>query len=146
MTVGNVEFGDEVKWTPNDSEGVLSIELRKQHYTLLNYLYHMRYIVTEEQYDKVIHKTIVFWIKRRYDLVLKELRETKEIMYDDICRIDDYESFERKFFSVLMDCLHPYWYDDESFNHTKYNDMYEVLNDLFYVDCTEFYFDGREKC
>ena len=106
----------------------------------------MKYIITEEQYDRVINRKMLFWIKRRYDLVLKELGETKEIMYTDICRINDYESFEGKFFSVLMDGLHPYFYDDESIGNIEYNEMYDLLMDLFYVDCTEFYFAGREKC
>jgi hypothetical protein len=42
-----------------------------------------------------------------------------------------------------MDCLHPYYYDIE-------RDIYlgikpELIN-LFYVECTEFYFAGRERC
>ena len=105
----------------------------------------MKYIITEEQY-KVITQTPLFWIRRRYDLVLSSLKETKEIMYTDICRINDFESFERKFFAVLIDCLHPYFYDDESIGNTEYDEMYNLLKDLFYVDCTEFYFEGREKC
>jgi len=47
----------------------------------------------------------------------------------------------------MMDCLHPYFYDDENFTHLEYDMMCEVvLRDLFYVECTEFYFKGREKC
>ena len=106
----------------------------------------MKYIITEEQYDRVINRKMLFWIKRRYDLVLKSLKETMEIMESDICRFDNYEDFENKFFSVLMDGLHPYFYDDESIGNIEYNEMYDLLMDLFYVDCTEFYFDGREKC
>ncbi len=106
----------------------------------------MRYIITEAQYNEVISKSYLFWIRRRYDLVLRQLGEAKEYMYDDICRINDYELFERKFFSVFMDCIHPYFYDDENFNHNSYDEMYDLLKDLFYVDCTEFYFSGREKC
>jgi len=107
----------------------------------------MKYIITEEQYDRVVNKNILFWIKRRYDLVEKALRETYDLMGFDICRIDDYEKFEKKFFTVMMDCLHPYFYDDENFTHLEYDMMCEVvLRDLFYVECTEFYFKGREKC
>ena len=106
----------------------------------------MKYIITETQYERVIGKTPLFWIRRKYDLVLKELKETKEIMYTDICRIGDYESFEKKFFVVLMDCLHPYFFDDVRIDNVEYDEMYDLLKDLFYVDCTEFYFAGREKC
>ena len=107
----------------------------------------MKIIITEEQYDRVVNNTVLFWIKRRYDLVEKALRETLKLMKFDICRIDDYEKFEKKFFTVMMDCLHPQFYDDESFTHLEYDMMCEVvLKDLFYVDCTEFYFEGRERC
>ena len=106
----------------------------------------MKYIITEEQYDRIINNTALFWIRRRFDLVKESLNETFEIMESDICRINDYEKFEKKFFSVLMDSLHPYFYDDENFSHTEYDAMYNILSDLFYVDCTECYFDGRNKC
>ena len=106
----------------------------------------MKYIITEKQYERVISKTPLFWIRRRYHLVLKELVETKEFMYNDICRINDYESFEKKFFAVFMDCLFPYFYDDESIGNKEYEEINDLLKDLFYVDCTEFYFAGREKC
>ena len=104
---------------------------------------HMKIIVTEEQYDRVFNKNSVSWIKRRYGVVKDGLRETFELMDFDICRIDDYKKFETKFFAVFMDFLHPYYYENESFEH---DDMLDVLKDLFYVDCTEFYFKGREKC
>ena len=107
----------------------------------------MKIIITEEQYDRVVNKNVLFWIRRRYDLVKKALRETYDLMKFDICRIDDYEKFEKKFFTVMMDCLHPHFYDDENFTHLEYDMMCEVvLRDLFYVECTEFYFKGREKC
>jgi hypothetical protein len=107
----------------------------------------MKYIITEEQYDRVVNKNVLFWIKRRYDLVEKALKETYKLTKFDICRIDDYEKFEKKFFTVMMDCLHPFFYDDESFTHLEYDMMCEVvLKDLFYVECTEFYFAGRRKC
>jgi len=107
----------------------------------------MKYIITEEQYNNNANQYILFWIKRRYDLVLGELKETFELMEFDICRIDDYEKFEKKFFSVFMDNLHPYFYDDDSFGGTEsYYVMENILKDLFYVECTEFYFAGREKC
>jgi hypothetical protein len=106
----------------------------------------MKYIITEEQYNKVISQKSLFWIKRRYDLVKAALKETFEMMYTDVCRIDDYEKFELKFFSVMMDELHPYFYDDENFNYSDYDAMRNILQDLFYVECTEFYFNGRELC
>lgn len=60
-----------------------------------------------------------------------------------ICRFDNYEDFESLFFSVFMNGLHPYYYDIKGFD---YEGVRNMLIDLFYVECTEFYFAGREKC
>jgi hypothetical protein len=106
----------------------------------------MKYIITEEQFDRVLNDPILFWIKRRYDLVEKSLKETFELMEFDICRIDDYEKFEKIFFQVFMDCLHPYFYGNDAFGDGSYDALRNILQDLFYVECTEFYFAGREKC
>jgi len=103
----------------------------------------MNIIITEEQYDRVINQSPILWIKRRYDLVIEELEENFKDLKEIICRNKTYEEFEHRFFSMLMDGLHPYFYDDESFN---YDEMFDTLKDMFYVECTEFYFKGRERC
>ena len=107
----------------------------------------MKIIITEIQYSNLPeNQKALFWIKRRFNSVMKALKETFELMEFDICRIDNYDRFENKFFSVLMDCLHPEFYDDENFDHWTYDTMFNILQDLYYVECTEFYFAGREKC
>jgi len=107
----------------------------------------MKIIITEIQYSNLPeNQKTLFWIKRRFNSVKKALKETFELMEFDICRIDNYDRFENKFFSVLMDCLHPEFYDDENFDHWTYDTMFNILQDLYYVECTEFYFAGREKC
>jgi hypothetical protein len=107
----------------------------------------MKIIITEIQYSNLPeNQKALFWIKRRFNSVKKALKETFELMEFDICRIDNYDKFENKFFSVLMDCLHPEFYDDENFDHWTYDTMFNILQDLYYVDCTEFYFKGRKRC
>jgi hypothetical protein len=107
----------------------------------------MKIIITEMQYFNLPeNQKALFWIKRRFNSVKKALKETFELMEFDICRIDNYDRFENKFFSVLMDCLHPEFYDDENFDHWTYDTMFNILQDLYYVECTEFYFKGRERC
>jgi hypothetical protein len=107
----------------------------------------MKYIITEEQYFRLPeNQKALYWIKRRFNSVKKALKETLGLMESDICRIDSYDKFENKFFSVLMDCLHPEFYDDENFDHWTYDTMFNILQDLYYVDCTEFYFKGRKRC
>ena len=103
----------------------------------------MKIIITEEQYDRVVNAESRNWIRRRFKLVEEELKDTYQLMKDNICRVDNYEDFEYRFFSVLMDGLHPYFYDIEGFD---YKGVLNMLTDLFYVECTEFYFDGRRKC
>jgi valyl-tRNA synthetase len=112
----------------------------------LNFI-HMNYIITEGQYANLPeNEKALFWIKRRYGSVKEALKETFDLMKFDICRIDSYDRFENKFFSVLMDSLHPEIYDDENFDHWTYDTMFNILQDLYYVECTEFYFKGRERC
>ena len=107
----------------------------------------MKYIITEEQYSRLpeVEKSLR-WIRRRYNLVLNGLEETLKLMKSDICKINKYEVFEYRFFSVFMDCLHTVFYDDGNFSNLDYDTMYNALRDLFYVNCTEFYFNGRENC
>jgi len=103
----------------------------------------MKYIITEVQYDRLLNQYSLIWVRRRYDLVRESLIETYDLMKSSICRIDDYESFEKEFFHVMMECLHHHYYVDEVFD---YGSVLEILTDLFYVECTEFYFKGRSKC
>lgn len=103
----------------------------------------MKIIITEEQYDRIIDSQSRNWIRRNYDLVKKELEENFKDTKDIICRNNTYEEFEYRFFSMLMDGLHPYFYDIEDFD---YKGVLNMLTDFFYVECTEFYFAGREKC
>ena len=107
----------------------------------------MKIIITEIQYFNLPeNQRALYWIKRRLNSVKEALKETFELTKFDICRIDNYDKFENKFFSVLMDCLHPEIYNDENFDHWTYDTMFNILQDLYYVECTEFYFKGRERC
>ena len=103
----------------------------------------MKIIITEEQYDKVVNNQSRMWIKRHFNLVKQGLKDTINFTRDGICRYDTYEDFEYYFFAVLMDCLHPYYWEIEN---NIYLGIQPELNNLFYVECTEFYFAGREKC
>jgi hypothetical protein len=42
-----------------------------------------------------------------------------------------------------MDGLHPYYAGDEIFD---FDGVFDSLMYLFYVECTELYFKGRERC
>ena len=84
------------------------------------------------------------WVRRNFNLIKKELKIcVMNHTDDDICRYDTYEEFESYFFSVFMDCLHPYYSDNKYF---EYQGVKSELTNLFYVECTEFYFAGRERC
>ena len=131
----------------NSTNDDVLVSITTELNTTVQYLYHMKYIITEEQYFKLPeNEKALFWIRRRFNRVEEELKGTFELMEFDICRIDNYDKFENKFFSVLMDGLHPYFYDDPNIDNIAYDAMLNILKDLFYVECTEFYADGREKC
>ena len=101
----------------------------------------MKIIITEEQYERVAKNPNRLWILRNYPLVEAGLIEI--INYVDPCRFETYEKYERFFFAVFMDELHPHFYE---FNNFDYDGVESELKDMFYVDTTEAYSDGREKC
>jgi len=104
---------------------------------------YMRFIITEEQHNRVINNPSRMWVLRRYDLVKVQLDLAFRLTRDNVCRYNTYEDFEYYFFSVLMDCLHPFFYEEYDFN---YKAVQEFLTDLFYVECTEFYYKIKERC
>jgi hypothetical protein len=101
----------------------------------------MKIIITEEQYGRIFNSKL--WLRRNYDLVKQELKDTMDFTRDRICDKDEYENFEYYFFSVFMDSLHPYYWEETNFDYKEFK---STLTDMFYVECTEFYFAGREKC
>ncbi len=101
----------------------------------------MKIIITEEQYNRMFNSKL--WLRRNYKLVTDELKDTMQLTKGDICRYDTYDDFEYYFFAVFMDCLHPYYYEKENFD---YKEFQSTLTDMFYVECTEFYFKYKERC
>jgi hypothetical protein len=101
----------------------------------------MKIIITEEQYDRVIKNPNRIWILRNHQLVKEALIET----INDVnpCRFETYDRYESYFFGVFMDELHPHFYEFENFD---YDGVESELKDMFYVEATEAYSDGREKC
>jgi len=107
----------------------------------------MKYVITEEQYSKLPEsQKALYWLKRRYSLVLDALKETFELMEFDICRIGNFRKFENKFFTVFMDCLHPHFYENENIDHGTYDAMFNIIKDLFHDEFSDFYFNGRKDC
>jgi hypothetical protein len=94
----------------------------------------MKYIITESQNNRL-------WLLRRYDLVLHELKESIEGL--DPCRFADFDDYEHRLTQYIMDGLHHEFYLMDNFD---YEGMRNILKDLFYVDITEAYHSGKEKC
>ena len=94
----------------------------------------MKVIITESQHNKL-------WLLRRYDLVKSEFYET--LGYVDPCKFKTFETYERYFYNVFMDSLHPEYYMIDNFD---YDGVEKALMDLFYVELTEHYFDKKERC
>ena len=100
----------------------------------------MKIIITEEQYESIF-KNPRLWIRRNYKLVKDGLIETLDFV--DPCKFETYERYESFFLAVFMDELHPHYYLIDNFD---YLGVQSELKDLFYVDTTEAYFEGKEKC
>ena len=101
----------------------------------------MKILITEEQYEMLFNPE--FWVRRNYSHIENELKDTMSFTSDKICRYDTYEEFESYLFSVFMDGLHGYYYDVANLD---YLGLKSTLTDMFYVECTEFYFKGKELC
>jgi hypothetical protein len=60
------------------------------------------------------------WVLRRYDLVKEQFDLAVRLTEDEICNWDTYTEFKYYFFSILMDCLYPFFMDEYDF---KYYDV-----------------------
>lgn len=93
----------------------------------------MKFVITESQYNKM-------WILRRYHLVKNAFNETISWVgnsnLSNPCRFVSFSEFEKTFYYVLMDELHPHFYGDDDFD---YNGVMAELTDLFYIDLTKYY-------
>jgi len=98
----------------------------------------MKYIITESQHKLLQNRQ---WALRRYDLVLNELKESIEVL--DPCRFADFDDYEHRLTQYMMDGLHPLFYLTDDFD---YEGMRNLFKDMFYVDITEAYYSGKEKC
>jgi len=98
----------------------------------------MKYIITESQHKLLQNRQ---WISRSYDLVLNELKDSIEVL--DPCRFADFDDYEHRLSQYIMDGLHHLFYLTDDFD---YEGMRTLLKDLFYVDMTEAYYSGKEKC
>jgi len=101
----------------------------------------MKYIITEDQYERIAYSPNRLWILRRYDLVKKSFKETLKNV--DPCILHPFEQYENEFYHTLMDDIHESYYLIDGFD---YLGVFEELKDLFYVDLTEDYFLRKKNC
>ena len=59
------------------------------------------------------------------------------------CRFTNFQKYDTYFYNVLMDGLHQEYYLIDDFD---YAGVVKELEELFYVDVTEKYYDGRRRC
>jgi cell wall assembly regulator SMI1 len=101
----------------------------------------MKYIITEDQYERIVYSPSRLWILRRYNLVRKSFMETLKNV--DPCTTNSFEQYENEFYLTLMDDLHELYYLIDGF---EYLAVFEELKDLFYVNLTEKYFERKRAC
>ena len=106
----------------------------------------MKIIITESQYDRLIKTPNHIWVLRRYKEVKSAFDESINYLQPPIsspCSFKTFEEYELFFYEIFMDILHPDYYLYDNFD---YNGIKEVVEDLFYVELTEHYYDAKEKC
>jgi hypothetical protein len=101
----------------------------------------MKYLITEDQYDRIVQSSNRLWILRRYDLVKKTSIEV--LKYVNPCEFNNFDDYESVFYNHLMDDIHEEYYLIDDFD---YAGVVKELEVLFYVDVTEKYYDGRRRC
>jgi hypothetical protein len=105
------------------------------------YLSYMKYIITEDQYDRLVNSSNRLWILRRYKLVRNAFTESLKLV--EPCMYDSFERYEAGFYHSLMEDIHESYYLIDGFD---YLGVFEELKDLFYVDLTEEYFRRKKNC
>lgn len=100
----------------------------------------MKYLITEEQYNRMVSSNLL-WILRRHKLIKDVL--THVINDTDTCRYKTFHQYEPVFYEIFMDYLHPLYYEIENFD---YEGTKEELMNLFYLEVTKAYHDGKKKC
>jgi hypothetical protein len=74
-------------------------------------------------------------------MVRNAFMETLE--YVNPCKYNSFEQYETVFYNHLMDDIHEEYYLIDDFD---YAGVVKELEELFYVDVTETYYDGRRRC
>ncbi len=101
----------------------------------------MKYIITEEQYKRIVYSPNRLWILRRYKMIKKALKVA--LKYVDPCNFGYFELYENHVYNFMMDDLHQEYYLIDNFD---YHNVVEELKDLFYVEVTEEYFERKRAC
>jgi hypothetical protein len=100
----------------------------------------MKIIITEDQYNKLQNPNRT-WLIRRFHIIKDDFNDSIDEI--DPCSFETFDDYEFMLFNYLMDKFYPYFYDIENFD---YGGIMDELKDMFYVDTTETYYSGIEKC
>jgi hypothetical protein len=101
----------------------------------------MKYIITESQYNRIAQSTNRLWILRRYNLIKQTSIEV--LKYVNPCDFGNFDDYESVFYNHLMDDIHQEYYLIDNFD---YAGVVKELEELFYVDITETYYDRKQRC
>ena len=94
----------------------------------------MKYLITEDQYDRIVQSPNKLWILRRYNLIRDAFLDT---MFDvSPFKFDTFEKYETYIYNVLMDNLHQEYYLIDNFD---YSGVVKELEELFYDEIFNTY-------
>ncbi len=108
------------------------------------YLSYMKYIITEEQYERVVDNLSRLWILRRYPLIKDLFFETLKSL--DPCIFDSFEEYERVFYRIVTYSIDERYHLIRDLNFTGVLDVVEELKNMFDDDLTEHYHLHKEHC
>jgi hypothetical protein len=101
----------------------------------------MKYIITEDQYDRIVQSPNRLWILRRYNLIMIAFLVTKNEV--NPCRFTNFQKYDTYFYNVLMDGLHQEYYLIDDFD---YAGVVKELEELFYDELIDEYRNKIRNC
>lgn len=101
----------------------------------------MKYIITEDQYDRIVQSPNRLWILRRYNLIRIVFLVTKNEV--NPCKFANFQKYDTYFYNFLMDGLHPEYYLIDNFD---YDGVVKELEELFYDEIIDEYRNKIRNC
>lgn len=105
----------------------------------------MKYLVTEDQLNRVSSDGTRLWIRRNFDLVEKAFYETQHSAKSP-CDYDKFEDYLKLFITYMIDDLHPSFYRIVGQGGLEYDSLINELTALYRDAIFDHYTILRRDC